>query len=43
MFEPTNFKNGPVDKKDIEKYFYALNFTYNLANKIITVINDIDI
>lgn len=43
MFEPTNLKNGPIDKKDIEKYFYALNFTYNLANKIITVINDIDI
>ena len=43
MFEPTNLKNGPLDKKTIEKYFYMLNFTYNLSNKLIDVINNTEI
>ena len=43
MFEPINLKNGPIDKKSIEKYFYMLNFTYNLSNKLINVINNTEI
>ena len=43
MFEPTNFKNGPLDKNSIQKYFYMLNFTYNLSNKLINIINDTQI
>ena len=43
MFEPTNLKKGPLDKKSIEKYFYMLNFTYNLSNKLINVVNETEI
>lgn len=43
MFEPTNLKNGPLDRKSIEKYFYMLNFTYNLSNKLINVVNETEI
>ena len=43
MFEPTNLKNGALDKISIEKYFYMLNFTYNLSNKIINVVNETEI
>ena len=43
MFEPRNIKNGALDKKTIEKYFYMLNFTYNLSNKLINVVNETEI
>lgn len=43
MFEPGNIKNGALDKATIKKYFYMLNFTYNLSNKLINVVNDTEI
>ena len=43
MFEPGNIKKGALDEKSIQKYFYMLNFTYNLSNKLITLINETDI
>ena len=43
MFEPASLKKGPLDKKTIEKYFYMLNFTYNLSNMLIELINNIEI
>ena len=43
MFEPINIKKGPLDRKSIEKYFYMLNFTYNLSNKIINLVNETEI
>lgn len=43
MFEPEALKKGIIDKKDIQKYFYMLNFTYNLSNKIIKLINETEI
>lgn len=36
-------KDGILDKNVIHKYFYTLNFTYNLANKLINTINDTQI
>lgn len=43
MFESTNLRNGPLDKNSIRKYFYMLNFTYNLSNKLIKLISNIEI
>ena len=43
MFEPGNFKKSALDEKILEKYFYMLNFTYNLSRKLIKVINDTQI
>lgn len=43
MFEPTSFKRGPLDKNLIRKYFYMLNLTYNLSNKLIKLIDNIEI
>ena len=43
MFEPENLKKGAIDKEKIEKYFYMLNFTYNLSDKIIKIINETEI
>lgn len=43
MFEPTNIKNGAINKEELEKYFYMLNFTYNLSNKIIGTVNETEI
>lgn len=43
MFEPQALKKGIIDKKDIQKYFYMLNFTYNLSDKIIKIINETEI
>lgn len=40
MFEIGKFKNGPMDMETIKKYFYMLNFTYNLSNKLIKIIED---
>ena len=43
MFEVGNIKKGALDKEAVQKYFYMLNFTYNLSNKLINVINDAQI
>ena len=43
MFEPQALKNGIIDKRHLQKYFYMLNFTYNLSNKIIKLINETEI
>lgn len=43
MFEPANLKKGVLDEKILEKYFYMLNFTYNLSDKIIKLINETEI
>lgn len=43
IFESTSLKKGIVDKKILERYFYILNFTYNLSNKIINFILDTEI
>ena len=43
MFEPHALKKGILDKKQIEKYFYMLNFTYNLSDKIIKLIHETEI
>jgi len=43
MFEATNLKNGPLDKNIIQKYFYMLNFTYNLSNRLIKLVNETEI
>ena len=43
MFEPQNIKHGVIDKKSLQKYFYMLNFTYNLSNKLTTTMNDTEI
>lgn len=43
MFEATNIKKGALDQSSIQKYFYMLNFTYNLANKLINVVNETEI
>ena len=40
MFEAGNLKKGPLDRETIRKYFYMLNFTYNLSNKLINLVND---
>lgn len=43
MFEANNINNNSLDKSEIEKYFYMLNFTYNLSKKLIDVINETQI
>lgn len=43
MFEVGNLKNGVLDKETIKKYFYMLNFTYNLSKKLIDLVNDTQI
>ena len=43
MFEPSNFKKGHLDKETLRKYFYMLNLTYNLSNKIIKIVEAIEI
>lgn len=43
MFEVENLKKGVLNKEIIQKYFYMLNFTYNVSNKLINVINDTQI
>lgn len=43
MFEAGNLKNGVLDEKTTKKYFYMLNFTYNLSKKLINVISDLNI
>lgn len=43
MFEVKSLKDGPLDVKSTEEYFYMLNFTYNLSNKLIGTVNDAEI
>lgn len=43
MFEPQSLKKGAVDEKNLQKYFYMLNFTYNLSDRIIKLINETEI
>ena len=43
MFEPGNLKNGPLEKNIIQKYFYMLDFTYNLSNMLINLVNETEI
>ena len=43
MFEAGNLKKGALDKNTIQKYFYMLNFTYNLSNRLINIVNDTQI
>lgn len=38
-----DLKNGVLDKKIINKYFYLINFTYNLSSKLINTINEVQI
>ena len=38
-----DLKNGVLDKKIINKYFYLMNFTYNLSSKLINTINEVQI
>jgi len=40
MFEVGNIKNGVLDKDAIQKYFYMLNFTYNLSNRLINIVDE---
>lgn len=40
MFEAANLKKCALDKNTIQKYFYMLNFTYNLSRKLINVVNE---
>ena len=40
MFEVGKLKNGALDKAMIQKYFYMLNFTYNLSNRLIRIVKD---
>lgn len=42
-FNMEELKDGVLDKNVIHRYFYTLNFTYNLANKLIDTINDTQI
>ena len=43
MFEPQSLKKGSIDEKTIKKYFYMLNFTYNLSNKMIKLIGKTEV
>ena len=43
MFEVRNIKRGALDKDSIQKYFNILNFTYNLSNRLINIVNDTQI
>ena len=43
MFEVVKLKNGALDKESLKKYFYMLNFTYNLSNRLINIVNDTQI
>ena len=42
-FNMGELKDGVLDKNVIHRYFYTLNFTYNLANKLMDTINDTQI
>lgn len=40
MFEPGSLKKGIIDEETVRKYFYMLNFTYNISNKLIKLIEE---
>lgn len=40
MFEAGNIKKGLIDKEKVQNYFDILKFTYNLANKLINLVNE---
>ena len=43
MFEPQKIKQKELDRKSMEEYFNMLNFTYNLSNKIIKLVEETEI
>lgn len=43
LFEPRLLKKKVLDEKSLKSYYNILNFTYELTNKIIKVINDVEI
>lgn len=43
MFETGNLKKEPLNKEMIKKYFYMLNFTYNVSKRLIDIINETQI
>lgn len=40
MFEVGKLKNGVLDKETARKYFYMLNFIYNLSKRLISIIDE---
>lgn len=43
MFESGKLKKGAIDKENVQKYFYMLNFIYNLSDKIIKLIHETEV
>ena len=43
MFEPHFKKKNILDEKSLKSYYDILNFTCELTNKIINVVNDVEI
>ena len=43
MFEANSIKKGAFDENTIKKYYDMLEFTYNLSDKIIKIIEDVQI
>lgn len=43
VFEPAALRKGPIEEKSFSEYFEITKFTYELSNKIINVINDVEI
>ena len=43
MFEAGKLKKGTIDKEILRKYYYMLNFAYNLSNRIIKLIHETEI
>ena len=43
MFAPSNFKKGHLDQETLRKYFYMLNLTYNLSNKITKTVEEFEV
>ena len=43
MFETNLSKHEIVNKQSLQRYFYMLNFTYNLSKKLIKLINETEI
>lgn len=43
MFELKSLKNEAVNKEVLQKYYKVLQFSYELADKLINIINDTQI
>lgn len=43
IFEPGNLKSGALNKKVIKEYYDTLEFTYNLSNRLISLVKDTQI